>query len=102
MINATSCKDGEEVSVTLAETKEELICEVEGVMAAMAESTFKEETGRMFNQATKQERMGAIIAAYFGMFIRFAADNDLDELAKKLLLWGFSAWHDIHKAGDEK
>lgn len=102
MINATSCKDGEEVSVTLVGTKEELICEVEGVMAAMAESTFKEETGRMFNQATKQERIGSIVAAYFGMFIRFAVGNGLDELAKKLLFLGSDTGRDIHKAGDEK
>ena len=102
MINATSCKDGEEVSVTLAGTKEEVICEAAGVMIGLAERTFKNSTGRAFDQATNQERVTSVCAAYTGMFIRFALENALYELASELLLLGPVVQRDICKRGDEE
>lgn len=102
MINVTSCKDGEEVSVTLAGTKEEVICEAAGVMVGLAERTFKNSTGRVFDQATNQERVTSICAAYNGMFIRFALENELYELASELLLLAPVVQRDICKRGDEE
>ena len=97
MINVTSCKNGEEVSVTLSGTNEEVICEAAGVMVGLAERTF-----RVFDQATNQERVVSVCAAYAGMFMRFALENALYELASELLLLGTVVQRDICKRGDEE
>ena len=102
MINVTSCKNGEEVSVTLSGTNEEVICEAAGVMVGLAERTFKNDTGRVFDQATNQERVVSVCAAYAGMFMRFALENALYELASELLLLGTVVQRDICKRGDEE
>ena len=101
MINVTGGKDGEKVSVELIGSKDEVVREAGYVIEAVAEKIFVKNNGRGFDQATKRERIECICAAYNGMFLSFALDNNLSAFARELVRIGVIGSVDFEKlAGD--
>lgn len=105
MINVTGGKDGEKVSVELIGSKDEVVREaryvIEYVIEAVAEKIFVKNNGRGFDQATKRERIECICAAYNGMFLSFALDNNLSVLARELIRIGVIGSVDFEKLGGD-
>lgn len=102
MINVTGGKDGEKVSVELIGSKDEVVREARYVIEAVAEKIFVKNNGRGFDQATKRERIECICAAYNGMFLSFALDNNhLSVLARELIRIGVIGSVDFEKLGGD-
>lgn len=105
MINVTGGKDGEKVSVELIGSKDEVVREARYVIEAVAEKIFVKNNGRGFDQATKRERIECICecicAAYNGMFLSFALDNNLSALARELIRIGVIGSVDFEKLGGD-
>ena len=94
MINVTGGKDGEKVSVELIGSKDEVVREAGYVIEAVAEKIFVKNNGR---------RIECICAAYNGMFLSFALDNNLSAFARELVRIGVIGSVDFEKlAGDEE
>ena len=99
MINVTGGKDGEKVSVELIGSKDEVVREARYVIEAVAEKIFVKNNGRGFERI--ECICECICAAYNGMFLSFALDNNLSALARELIRIGVIGSVDFEKLGGD-